>query len=125
MEIIIPKPRNLIRHIMQPTLDTWCHFVVPLLMDIKKETMNTKQRKILALIFKNPVQSNVKWKDIETLFEGFGGNITEGNGSRVRIELHGVNAVFHRPHPQKETDKGALMSVRRFLINAGINHDEI
>lgn len=87
--------------------------------------MNTKQRKTLELIFKNPVQSNVKWSDIEKLFNGFGADISEGNGSRVRIELNGVRAVFHRPHPQKEIDKGALISVRKFLINAGINHDEI
>jgi len=31
-----------------------------------------------------------------------------------------VRAVFHRPHPQKETDKGALKSVRRFLKETGI-----
>ena len=30
-----------------------------------------------------------------------------------------VDAVFHRPHPQKKTDKGALKSVRRFLKEAG------
>jgi hypothetical protein len=87
--------------------------------------MNKKQRKTLELIFKNPVQSKVKWSDVETLFKGFGAQISEGNGSRVRVELNKVKAVFHRPHPQKETDKGALVSVRKFLINAGINHDEI
>jgi hypothetical protein len=31
-----------------------------------------------------------------------------------------VRAVFHRPHPRKETDKGALKSVRRFLTEAEI-----
>jgi hypothetical protein len=31
-----------------------------------------------------------------------------------------MDAVFHRPHPEKETDKGALKSVRRFLKEAGI-----
>lgn len=87
--------------------------------------MNTKQRKVLEQVYKKPVQSNVKWSDIEALFKGFGAEITEGNGSRVRVELYGVKAVFHRPHPQKEVDKGALMSVRNFLKNAGIDHDEI
>ncbi|HOD42092.1 MAG TPA: hexulose-6-phosphate isomerase, partial [Candidatus Wallbacteria bacterium] len=29
-------------------------------------------------------------------------------------------AVFHRPHPQKETDKGSVQSMRRFLENAGV-----
>jgi hypothetical protein len=87
--------------------------------------MNSKQRKILELIFKNPVQSGIKWSDVESLFKGFGGEISEGNGSRVRIELYGVKAVFHRPHPPKEIDKGAVVSVRRFLRNAGVDHDEI
>ena len=44
-----------------------------------------------------------------------GAEISEGNGSRVRIALKGVRAVFHRPHPRKETDKGAVKSMRRFL----------
>ena len=38
----------------------------------------------------------------------------------MRVALKDVRAVFHRPHPRKETDKGALKSVRRFLAEAGI-----
>jgi len=87
--------------------------------------MNAKHRKILERVFKTPTPSDVKWSDIEKLFIGFGAEVTEGNGSRVRIALNGVKAVFHRPHPKRETDKGALKSVRQFLINAGINYDEI
>ena len=82
--------------------------------------MNKNQRKTLDLIFKNPVQSNIKWTDIESLFENLNAEISEGNGSRVRVVLNGIRAVFHRPHPKRETDKGALMSVRKFLINAGV-----
>jgi hypothetical protein len=37
----------------------------------------------------------------------------------VRIALQGVKAVFHRPHPEKETDKGSVVSLRRFLTEAG------
>jgi len=51
---------------------------------------------------------------------GFGADITEGRGSRVRIALNGVRAVFHRPHPQRETDKGAVKSMRRFLLETGV-----
>jgi len=49
-----------------------------------------------------------------------GASISEGRGSRVRIELNSEDAVFHRPHPEKETDKGAIASMRRFLENAGV-----
>jgi hypothetical protein len=29
-------------------------------------------------------------------------------------------AVFHRPHPRKEIDKGAVKSLRKFLREAGV-----
>ncbi|MCP4166704.1 MAG: type II toxin-antitoxin system HicA family toxin [Chloroflexi bacterium] len=50
------------------------------------------------------------------LFVSLGAEVTEGRGSRVRVALNDVRAVFHRPHPQKETDKGAVKSARRFLM---------
>jgi hypothetical protein len=49
-----------------------------------------------------------------------GAEISEGSGSRVRIKLNNVRAVFHRPHSQKETDKGSVTSMKRFLENAGV-----
>jgi hypothetical protein len=58
--------------------------------------------------------------EVESMLVALGAKITEGRGSRVRIALNGVRAVFHRPHPRKETDKGAIVSMRRFLIEAGI-----
>ena len=87
--------------------------------------MNKKHQKTLDLIFKLPIQSNVRWSDIESLFTALDCNISEGRGSRVQVKLNGERAVFHRPHPKPEIDKGALNSVKRFLINAGIKNDEI
>lgn len=81
--------------------------------------LNKKQAKTLQAIFESPVRSDVAWSDIEKLLVALGADISEGRGSRVRVALGGVRAVFHRPHPQKETDKGALKSVRRFLSKAG------
>lgn len=82
--------------------------------------MNKKQRHTLESIFKTPIQSNVIWEDVEKLFIHLGAKIKMGNGSRLAIELNGIRAYFHRPHPEKETDKGALLSARRFLENAGV-----
>ncbi len=81
--------------------------------------MNNRQKKTLELIFKDPVAAKVPWKDIESLLRALGCEISEGNGSRVRLALGGVRAVFHRPHPNPETDKGAVKSMRKFLTNAG------
>ena len=87
--------------------------------------MNSKQKKTLRDIFQNPVKSSVLWSDVESLFKACGAHIEEGSGSRVCIMLNNIVAVFQKPHPQKETDKGALKSVRRFLENAGVKYDEI
>ena len=54
------------------------------------------------------------------MLAALGADISEGSGSRVRISLNGVDAVFHRPHPRKETDKGSVKSMRRFLKEAGV-----
>jgi hypothetical protein len=82
--------------------------------------MNQKHRRTLEQVFADPVRSNIAWRKIEVMLEAAGAEISEGAGSRVRIALNGVRAVFHRPHPQKETDKGAVRSMRRFLTEAGV-----
>lgn len=82
--------------------------------------MNAKHRKTLEMIYDNPARSDVFWSDIESLLINVGAQISEGKGSRVRIALNGIRAVFHRPHPKRETDKGALKSMRRFLTEAGV-----
>ena len=87
-------------------------------------SLSGKHRKTLQAIFEDSVRSNVAWADVEKLFGALGAEVSEGRGSRVRVYLGGVRAVFHRPHPQKEADKGALRSVRRFLAEAGLEPEE-
>lgn len=74
----------------------------------------------LEAIFSSPTRGTIPWRDIEALFRSLGADVTEGKGSRVRVHLNGILATFHRPHPEKETDKGAVKSVQRFLTNAGV-----
>jgi hypothetical protein len=82
--------------------------------------MSKNHERTLAAIFADPVPANVKWRDVEALFEVLGGELVDGRGSRVTVLLNEAKATFHRPHPRPDTDKGALRSVRRFLLQAGI-----
>ena len=82
--------------------------------------MNRKNQRTLDRIIEEPERSDIPWKDIESLIVALGGEISEGRGSRVRIYLNGVRAVFHRPHPKRVTDKGAVSSMRRFLKEAEV-----
>ena len=65
-------------------------------------------------------RKGISWRDVEGLFAAIGAEVSEGKGSRVRVALGGIRAVFHRPHPQKEVDTGMVKSVRRFLAEAGV-----
>ncbi|MEA5593403.1 type II toxin-antitoxin system HicA family toxin [Rivularia sp. UHCC 0363] len=67
--------------------------------------LNNKQRQVLSSIFTNPIPANILWRDIKKLFVALGADISQGQGSRVRVKLNDVKAVFHEPHPEKETDK--------------------
>ena len=82
--------------------------------------MNKKHEKTLEKIIEKPERSDIPWKDIEALIVALGGELSEGRGSRVRIFLNGVRAVFHRRHPKRVTDKGTVKSVRRFLKEAEV-----
>ena len=84
------------------------------------DKLSSKHQKTLNAIFQRPTRSNINWYDIENLFIACGAEISEGSGSRVRVALNGVRAVFHRPHPQRVTRKGAVTAVRRFLTEAEI-----
>ena len=86
--------------------------------------LSSKHSKTHRTIFEDPVRSNIPWADIEKLLHALGADLTEGRGSRVRIYLNQIRAVFHRPHPQKEAEKGAVKSMRRFLTEAGIRPEE-
>lgn len=83
-------------------------------------SLGAKHRATLEAIFATPVRSNIPWRDVEALLAALGAEITEGSGSRVQCLLGDRVAVFHRPHPRKETDKGAVKSVRRYLTGAGV-----
>lgn len=87
---------------------------------VSSSELSAKHRKTLQAVFEQPERSDIPWRSIEGLFIALGGEISEGAGSRVRVALGGVRAVFHRPHPERVTDKGAVKSVRRFLQAAGV-----
>jgi hypothetical protein len=82
--------------------------------------MNHRQRKTLQRVFTEPTSSTIKWASIVALISACGARISEGSGSRVRMYLNGMVAVFHRPHPHPAAEKGTVDSVRLFLMKAGV-----
>lgn len=82
--------------------------------------MNTKHRKTLAALFAKPTSASMVFADIEALVKALGGSVTEREGSRVRIELHGEVWRCHRPHPDKEAKGYQVEEARELLERAGV-----
>lgn len=82
--------------------------------------MKRKSSKTIALIFARPVSGSIKWHDIESMLIDLGATVSEREGSRIGVKLFGEVRVFHRPHPSPDTDKGAVESIRKWLIENGV-----
>jgi hypothetical protein len=82
--------------------------------------MNRKQRNTYDAIFTEPILRNIAWTDVVSLVKALGGEVIQGDGSRVRFDLNGVSLNIHSPHPQKELKRYQVKAVRDFLLNAGI-----
>ncbi|TDJ03816.1 MAG: type II toxin-antitoxin system HicA family toxin [Deltaproteobacteria bacterium] len=82
--------------------------------------LNKKYSRIVRKIFARPERADIKWNEVESLILNLGGIIKEGSGSRKRFCLNNTRSTFHEPHPGKELDKGAVKSLRKYLINSGV-----
>jgi len=82
--------------------------------------MNSKHTKTLHAIFLKPTTAKLEWVRLESLLIALGCQVIEGRGSRVRFELNGVIAAFHRPHPAKEAKPYQVEHARDFLITIGV-----
>ena len=84
------------------------------------QRMKRAHQKTLEVVFSHPTSTNIAWKDIEALLIGLGAEVSERERSRVAIILFNEVRVFHRPHPSPKTDKGAVVSVKKWLEQHGV-----
>ena len=82
--------------------------------------MNKEHQKTMEALCKRPTPRNLEWRRIESLLKTVGAKMIEGAGSRVRFELNGVIATFHRPHPRKEAKPYQVRDAKAFLEKAGV-----
>jgi hypothetical protein len=77
--------------------------------------MKAKHRRTLEAIFATPTRAGIVFPDIEALVIAIGGEVREGEGSRVVFELKGSRRYLHRPHPGKEAKKYQVEELREWL----------
>jgi len=84
------------------------------------DTMNNRQRALLELVFNKPVPRTLDWSRLESLLVSLGARVIEGRGSRVRFELNGEVATFHRPRPDRHAKPYQVRDACQFLEPAGV-----
>ena len=77
--------------------------------------MKVKHRRILEAIFAIPTRGGIVFSDIEALVIAIGGDVREGEGSRIVFELKGSRRYLHRPHPGKEAKKYQVEELREWF----------
>ena len=77
--------------------------------------MKAKHRRTLEAIFATPPRAGIVFSDIEAIVIAIGGEVREGEGSRVAFELKGSRRYLHRPHPGKEAKKYQVEELREWL----------
>jgi len=82
--------------------------------------LRKRHRDTLRQIFSRPVPTDLKWQRVEALIIALGGEVHQAQGFRVRFLLNGSLARFHRPHPSPDTDKGAVLAVKEWLEDTGV-----
>lgn len=102
----------------------FCHAIKKCLLVIALfaiiQGMKNKHAKTLRAIFTKPTLASISFADIEALIVGMGGQVREGEGSRVSLQLGDFLKNAHRPHPRKEAKKYQVEEIRAWLEQQGV-----
>lgn len=72
-----------------------------------------KHLKTLEAIQRHPVPANIKYQDFEAMIIAMGYERHLDGGSQVTFTKGARQYMYHRPHPRKDVDKGALADFNR------------
>jgi hypothetical protein len=81
--------------------------------------MSHKHDALIETIFREPVNTNIHWREVESLLGHLGADVEQIGGGRIRAQLAHAERVLHRPHHGSTLDRGALRELRGFLAAAG------
>lgn len=60
--------------------------------------MSHKHERFLETIFRDPINTNIHWREVESLMNHLGASLENLSGARLRVVLNGYEDTLHRPH---------------------------
>jgi hypothetical protein len=80
--------------------------------------MNHRHRKVLHQLFSHPINPNIHFRDIETIFGELGADVSHSGNGKLHVALNGHTANFQ--NPGKSMPKEEVIQVRKFIETCGI-----
>ncbi|OFZ94491.1 MAG: hypothetical protein A2Z64_10205 [Betaproteobacteria bacterium RIFCSPLOWO2_02_67_12] len=65
--------------------------------------MSHKHQNLLETIFRDPINTNIHWREVESLMVHVGATVENLSGARMRVKLNGYEDMLHRPHHGSST----------------------
>ena len=82
--------------------------------------MSHKHDNLIRDIFKDPVSTNIQWREIESLLRHLGAEIESLSGTRVRVKLNGHEGILHRPHGGNTLGRQDVQHLREFMARGRV-----
>lgn len=75
---------------------------------------------LLRSLFHDPAPANLHWREVESLLNHLGAEISPAHGARFRVVLNGQEGFLHHPHHGNTLDRLGVKTLREFLARAGV-----
>lgn len=82
--------------------------------------MSHRHEQLIRTIFREPFNANIHWREIESLLHHLGASVEPLSGARLRVRLHGVEGILHRPHHGNTLDRQGVHNLRAWLAHARV-----
>lgn len=82
--------------------------------------MSHRHEQLIRAIFREQFSANIHWREVESLLHHLGATVEPLSGARVRVRLHGVEDVLHRPHHSNVLDRQGVRNLRTYLAHARV-----
>lgn len=82
--------------------------------------MSQKHVHLLHDIFHDPINTNLQWREVESLLKHLGADLESLSGARIRVKLNHAEGILHRPHHGGNTlDRNSVQHLRELLSRGG------
>lgn len=83
--------------------------------------MSHKHLSLLRTLYQDPINTNIHWREIESLLTHLGAHIEPAHGGRFRVVLNRQEGFLSAPHHNSTCSRELIKHLREYLGHAGVS----